>query len=251
MLVYKLADRARMEAEMKKKVISIGFLFLLLIGIVFAWNVGYLDDMKAVFKSENNTEKQENQKEAITRTIDENNTVSTVEMNEAYIAEKIFEGKLVSNSQRWQIKATDCHISRELDFDLSVIETQRGLQDKHKECMDADMNFLKDYYYVTIELDVTSMNEKDWKIKDFNPHYLIFYIDNELGRVMEEPYGRIYTGKDINDKHKTLTMNQGETVHIILYYIVEDKYTDGPMYMSMYRDSKQLDEPDILLKETR
>ena len=250
MLIYSYPPLL-MEVRMKKKVISIGFLFLLLIGIVFAWNVGYLDDMKAVFKSERNTEKQENQKEAITRTIDENNTVSTVEMNEAYIAEKIFEGKLVSNSQRWQIKATDRHISRELDFDLSVIETQRGLQDKHKECMDADMNFLKDYYYVTIELDVTSVNENDWKIKEFNPHYLIFYIDNELGRVMEEPYGRIYTGKGINDKHKTLTMNQGETVHVILYYIVEDKYTDGPMYMSMYRDSKQLDEPDILLKETR
>ena len=249
--MYKLADRARMEAEMKKKVISIGFLFILIVGIVFAWNVGYLDDMKAVFKSEKNTEKQENQKEAITKSTDENNTVSTVEMNEAYIAEKIFEGKLVSNSQRWQIKATDCHISRELDFDLSIIETQRGLQDKHKKCMDANMNFLKDYYYVTIELDVTSVNENDWKIKEFNPHYLIFYIDNELGRVMEEPYGRIYTGKGINDKHKTLTMNQGETVHVILYYIVEDKYTDGPMYMSMYRDSKQLDEPDILLKETR
>ncbi len=46
-------------------------------------------------------------------------------------------------------------------------------------------------------------------------------------------------------------MNQGETVHIILYYIVEDQYTVGQMYMSMYRDSKQLDEPDILLKETR
>ncbi len=240
-----------MEVRMKKKVISIGFLFLLLIGIVFAWNVGYLDDMKAVFKSERNTEKQENQKEAITRTIDENNTVSTVEMNEAYIAEKIFEGKLVSNSQRWQIKATDCHISRELDFDLSIIEIQRGLQDKHKKCMDANMNFLKDYYYVTIKLDVTSMNEKDWNIKEFNPHYLIFYMDNELGRVMEEPRGIIYTGRDMSDKHKTLTMNQGETVHIILYYVVEDKYTDGPMYMSMYKQSQQLDEPDILLKETR
>ncbi len=233
---------------MKKKVISIGFLFLLLIGVIFAWNVGYLDDMKAVFKSEKNIDKQETQKEVITKSMDENNTVSTVEMNEAYIAEKIFESELVSNSQRWQIKATDCHISRELDFDLSVIETGRGLQDKHKKCMDANMNFLKDYYYVTIELDVTSMNEKDWKIKDFNPHYLIFYMDNELGRVMEEPYGKIYTGKDINDKHKTLTMNQGETVHITLYYIVEDQYTDGPMYMSMYQ---QLDEPDILLKETR
>lgn len=240
-----------MEAEMKKKVISIGFLFLLLIGVIFAWNVGYLDDMKAVFKSEKNTEKQDNQKEAVTKSMDENNIVSTVEMNEVYIAEKIFESELVSNSQRWQIKATDCHISRELDFDLSVIETERGLQDKHKKCMDADMNFLKDYYYVTIELDVTSMNEKDWNIKEFNPHYLIFYMDNELGRVMEEPYGRIYTGKGINDKHKTLTMNQGETVHVILYYVVEDKYTDGPMYMSMYRDSRQLDEPDILLKETR
>lgn len=236
---------------MKKKVISIGFLFLLLIGVIFAWNFGYLDDMKTVFKSEKNTDKQEIQKEAITKSMDENNTVSTVQMNEAYIAEKIFEGELVSNSQRWQIKATDCHISRELDFDLSVIETERGLQDKHKKCMDAAMNFLKDYYYVTIELDVTSMNENDWKIEEFNPHYLIFYIDNELGRIMEEPYGRIYKGKDINDKHKTLVMNQGETVHVILYYIVEDKYTDGPMYMSMYRDSKQLDEPDILLKETR
>ncbi len=236
---------------MKKKVISIGFLFLLLIGVIFAWNVGYLDDMKAVFKSEKNIDKQETQKEVITKYMDENNKVSTVEMNEAYIAEKIFESELVSNSQRWQIKATDCHISRELDFDLSVIETGRGLQDKHKKCMDANMNFLKDYYYVTIELDVTSMNEKDWKIKDFNPHYLIFYMDNELGRVMEEPYGKIYTGKDINDKHKTLTMNQGETVHITLYYIVEDQYTDGPMYMSMYKQSQQLDEPDILLKETR
>lgn len=236
---------------MKKKVISIGFLFLLLIGIVFAWNVGYLDDMKAVFKSEKNTEKQENQKEAITKPTDKNNTVSTVEMNEAYIAEKIFEGKLVSNSQRWQIKATDCHISRELDFDLSVIETQKGLKDKYKECMDSTMNFLKDYYYVTIELDVTSMNENDWNIKEFNPHYLIFYMDNELGRVMEEPRGIIYTGRDMSDKHKTLTMNQGETVHIILYYIVEDQYTVGQMYMSMYRDSKQLDEPDILLKEIR
>lgn len=236
---------------MKKKAISVGFLFLLLIGIIFAWNVGYLDDMKAVFKSEKNTEKQDNQKEAVTKSMDENNIVSTVEMNEVYIAEKIFEGKLVSNSQRWQIKATDCHISRELDFDLSVIETERGLQDKHKKCMDANMNFLKDYYYVTIELDVTSMNEDDWNIKEFNPHYLIFYMDNELGRVMEEPYGRIYTGKDIDDKHKILTMNQGETVHVILYYVVEDKYTDGPMYMSMYKQSQQLDEPDILLKETR
>ncbi|MCI8427779.1 MAG: hypothetical protein HFJ03_09645 [Lachnospira sp.] len=236
---------------MKKKAISVGFLFLLLIGIIFAWNVGYLDDMKAVFKSEKNTEKQDNQKEAVTKSMDENNIVSTVEMNEVYIAEKIFEGKLVSNSQRWQIKATDCHISRELDFDLSVIETERGLQDKHKKCMDANMNFLKDYYYVTIELDVTSMNEDDWNIKEFNPHYLIFYMDNELGRVMEEPYGRIYTGKDIDDKHKILTMNKGETVHVILYYVVEDKYTDGPMYMSMYKQSQQLDEPDILLKETR
>ena len=249
--MYKLADRARMEAEMKKKVISIGFLFILIVGIVFAWNVGYLDDMKAVFKSEKNTEKQENQKEAITKPTDKNNTVSTVEMNEAYIAEKIFEGKLVSNSQRWQIKATDCHVSRELDFDLSIIETQRGLQDKHKKCMDANMNFLKDYYYVTIKLDVTSMNEKDWKVEQFNPYYLIFYMDNELGRVMEEPRGRIYIGRDMNDKHGTLTMNQGETVHIILYYIVEDQYTVGPMYMSMYKDSRQLDEPDILLKETR
>lgn len=236
---------------MKKKVISIGFLFLLLIGVIFAWNVGYLDDMKTVFKSEKNIDKPKSQKEAITKSMDENNIVSTVEINEAYIAEKIFEGKSVSNSQRWQIKATDCHISRELDFDLSVIETQRGLQDKHKKCMNADMNFLKDYYYVTIELDVTSMNEKDWNIKEFNPCYWIFYMDDELGRVMEEPYGRTYTGKDIDDKHKTLTMNQGETVHVILYYIVEDQYTDGPMYMSMYRDSKQLDEPDILLRETR
>lgn len=237
---------------MKKKVISIGFLFLLIIGVIFAWNVGYLDDMKAVLKSEKNTEKQESQKETITKSMDENNIASTVEMNEAYIAEKIFEGKSVNNSQRWQIKATDCHISRELDFDLSVIETQKGLKDKYKECMDSSMNFLKDYYYVTIELDVTSMNEKDWKIKEFNPHYLIFYMDNELGRVMKEPRGRIYTGKDIiDDKHKTLTMNQGETVHITLYYIVEDQYTDGPMYMSMYKDSRQLDEPDILLKETR
>ncbi len=250
MLIYSYPPLL-MEVRMKKKVISIGFLFLLLIGVIFAWNVGYLDDIKAVFKSEKITQKQDNQKETITKSMDENNTVSTVEMNEAYIAEKIFEGKSVSNSRRWQIKATDCHISRELDFDLSVIETQKGLQDKHKDCMDSAMNFLKDYYYVTIELDVTSMNEKDWKIRDFNPHYLIFYIDNELGRVMEEPRGRIYIGRDMNDKHGTLTMNQGETVHIILYYIVEDQYTVGPMYMSMYKDSRQLDEPDILLKETR
>ncbi len=250
MLIYSYPPLL-MEVRMKKKVISIGFLFLLLIGVIFAWNVGYLDDIKAVFKSEKITQKQDNQKETITKSMDENNTVSTVEMNEAYIAEKIFEGKSVSNSRRWQIKATDCHISRELDFDLSVIETQKGLQDKHKDCMDSAMNFLKDYYYVTIELDVTSMNEKDWKVEQFNPYYLIFYMDNELGRVMEEPRGRIYIGRDMNDKHGTLTMNQGETVHIILYYIVEDQYTVGPMYMSMYKDSRQLDEPDILLKETR
>lgn len=236
---------------MKKKLISIGFLLILIVGIVFAWNVGYLDDMKAVFKSEKNKNQQENQKEAITKSTEKSNETSTVEMNEAYIAEKIFEGKFVNSSRRWQIKVTDCHISRELDFDLSVIETQRGLKDKHKECMDADMNFLKDYYYVTIELDVTSMNEKDWEIKNFNPYYWIFYMDNELGRVMEEPYGRIYIGKDMSDKKLLLTINRGETVHIILYYVVEDKYTDGPMYMSMYKDFKQLDEPDILLKETR
>ena len=78
---------------MKKKVISIGFLFLLLIGVIFAWNVGYLDDMKTVFKSEKNIDKPKSQKEAITKSMDENNIVSTVEINEAYIAEKIFEGK--------------------------------------------------------------------------------------------------------------------------------------------------------------
>ena len=64
-----------MEVRMKKKAISVGFLFLLLIGIIFAWNVGYLDDMKAVFKSEKNTEKQDNQKEAVTKSMDENNSI--------------------------------------------------------------------------------------------------------------------------------------------------------------------------------
>ena len=47
--------------------------------------------------------------------------------------------------------------------------------------------FLKDYYYVTIELDVTSMNENDWNIKEFNPHYLIFIWIMSLAGLWKNP----------------------------------------------------------------
>lgn len=241
---------------MKKKLISIGLILILFIGVIYAWNVGYLSDIKAVFRSETTIDKQEkNQKESNNKSTNENNELSTVGMNEAYIAEKVYDDeRRDEHSRRWQIKATDCHISRELDFDVSIIGKHRVIQNEHKESMDSNMNFLKDYYYVTVELDVTNMNEENWEWSNdiFNPNYWIFYMDDEIGRiVMEEPYGRIYENKDMSDPGLELIIDKGETVHIILYYIVEDKYTKGQMYMSMRKDTRQLDEPDILLKETR
>lgn len=240
---------------MKKKIMSISLIFILFIGVIFAWKFGYLNDIKVIFKSEKKIDDQKkNQEELNVKSTDENSEFSTVGMNETYIAEKIFDGNAAKLNRRWQIKATDCHISRELDFDISVIEAQRGLRDEHKQCMDSNMNFLKDYYYVTVELDVTNMKEEDWGVTSdgFAPYYVLFSMNSEIKETVgKEPYGKIYENKDVDDKHLSLTIDRGETIHIILYYIVEDEYMNSPMYLSMYRRSSQLDEPAILLKETR
>ncbi len=119
------------------------------------------------------------------------------------------------------VKSVD--ISRKCDFDINRIDY--GLANK-KDSMDDDNNFVSDYYYVTVKLNVNKdINDHDvppdGEISMFQTMWYIGKIDNNgtLQRISNS--GAV--GSDVPDKHGNVYFEKGETKTITLYFLITDE----------------------------
>ena len=123
----------------------------------------------------------------------------------------------------YHVRVKDCRISRECDFDINRIDY--GLTNK-KDSMDDNNNFISDYYYVTVKLNVNKdINDHDvppdGEISMFQTMWYIGNVDSNgtLQRISNS--GAV--GSDVPDKHGNVYFEKGETKTITLYFLITDE----------------------------
>ena len=118
------------------------------------------------------------------------------------------------------VKSVD--ISRECDFDIKRIDY--GLTNK-KDSMDDNNNFISDYYYAMIELEVTKdINDNDIILDNDNEFHTLWHSVklNEDGTYNKiENYENVGTSSD--NTHGNVHLEKGETKTITLYYLITDE----------------------------
>ena len=126
------------------------------------------------------------------------------------------------------ISVRTVNISRECNFDVNRIRF--GLDDK-KDSVDADYNFISDYYYAMIELEVT----KDINDNDVDDYYNVFqtswFIESLNDDGTFEPIknaGTVGSDAEANKIGKTnFSFEKGETKNLILYCIFTDEEVEN------------------------
>ncbi len=120
------------------------------------------------------------------------------------------------------ISVRTVNISRECNFDVNRIRF--GLDDK-KDSIDADYNFISDYYYAMIELEVTKdINDNDIILDNDNEFHTLWYSVklNEDGTYNKiENYENVGISSD--NTHGNVHLEKGETKTITLYYLITDE----------------------------
>ena len=120
------------------------------------------------------------------------------------------------------ISVRTVNISRECNFDVNRIRF--GLDDK-KDSIDADYNFISDYYYAMIELEVTKdINDNDIILDNDNEFHTLWHSVklNEDGTYNKiENYENVGTSSD--NTHGNVHLEKGETKTITLYYLITDE----------------------------
>ena len=123
----------------------------------------------------------------------------------------------------YHVRVKDCRISRQCDFDINRIDY--GLTNK-KDSMDDNNNFISDYYYVTVKLNVNKdINDHDvppdGEISMFQTMWYIGKIDSNGTLQRLSNSGAV--GSDVSDKHGNVYFEKGETKTITLYFLITDE----------------------------
>ena len=219
-----------MKKKIKSAVISIAVIAVLLLSILIGVKNGTLDkltkEMPTLATSQTETEK---------ATVNaRNNSTESKPYDGIEVAEygEEFEvrlhimtaGKYDENDRStyniFHVRVNDCKISRQCDFDINRIDY--GLT-KKKDSMDDNNNFISDYFYAAIELELT----KDINDNDVDDYYNVFqtswFIESLNDDGTFEPIknaGTVGSDAEANKIGKTnFSFEKGETKNLILYCI--------------------------------
>ena len=222
-----------MKKKIKSAVISIVVIAVLLLAILIGVKNGTLDkltkEMPTLATKQEETEKStENVKNDST----ESKPYQGIEVagygEEFEIRREISVDRKYNENDRttynvYHVRVKDCRISRQCDFDINRIDY--GLANK-KDSMDDNNNFISDYYYVTVKLNVNKdINDHDvppdGEISMFQTMWYIGKVDSNgtLQRISNS--GAV--GSDVPDKHGNVYFEKGETKTITLYYLITDE----------------------------
>ena len=222
-----------MKKKIKSAVISIAVIAVLLLSILIGVKNGTLDkltkEMPTLATKQEETEKStENVKNDST----ESKPYEGIEIagyGEEFDVKLhiLTSGKYDENDRStyniFHVRVNDCKVSRQCDFDINRIDY--GLANK-KDSMDDNNNFISDYYYVTVKLNVNKdINDHDvppdGEISMFQTMWYIGKVDSNgtLQRISNS--GAV--GSDVPDKHGNVYFEKGETKTITLYYLITDE----------------------------
>ena len=222
-----------MKKKIKSAVISIVVIAVLLLAILIGVKNGTLDkltkEMPTLATKQEETEKStENVKNDST----ESKPYQGIEVagygEEFEIRREISVDRKYNENDRttynvYHVRVKDCRISRQCDFDINRIDY--GLANK-KDSMDDNNNFISDYYYVTVKLNVNKdINDHDvppdGEISMFQTMWYIGKVDSNgtLQRISNS--GAV--GSDVPDKHGNVYFEKGETKTITLYFLITDE----------------------------
>ena len=220
-----------MNKKIKSAVISIAVIAVLLLAILIGVKNGTLDkltkEMPTLATSQTETEKsaenesEKNESSSNSARVRNSRKRDIVNIGQEFelIDWDIRYGYDENNRDTYNVfnvtvKSVD--ISRECDFDIKRIDY--GLTNK-KDSMDDNNNFISDYYYVTVKLNVNKdINDHDvppdGEISMFQTMWYIGKIDSNgtLQRISNS--GAV--GSDVPDKHGNVYFEKGETKTIIL-----------------------------------
>ena len=227
-----------MKKRLKSAVISIFVIAVLLLAILIGVKNGTLDkltkEMPTLATNQAETEKSaENVKNDST----ESKPYKGIEVagygEEFEIRREIDINRKYNENDRttynvYHVRVKDCRISRQCDFDINRIDY--GLTNK-KDSMDDNNNFISDYFYAAIELELTKdINDNDVD-DDYNVFQTSWFIDGLNDDGTFEPIKNSETvGSDAeaNKIGKTnLSFEKGETKNLILYCIFTDEEVEN------------------------
>ena len=138
----------------------------------------------------------------------------------------------------YHVRVKDCRISRQCDFDINRIDY--GLANK-KDGMDDNNNFISDYYYAAVELEITKdVDDNETSGVYDNIFQTVWYIESLKDDGTHPPIknaGTVGSDAEANQMGKTyFSFEKGETKKLILYCIFTDEEVENDTIALSFHD---------------
>ena len=237
-----------MKKKIKSAVISIAVIAVLLLSILIGVKNGTLDkltkEMPTLATKQEETEKStENVKNDST----ESKPYQGIEVagygEEFEIRREISVDRKYNENDRttynvYHVRVKDCRISRQCDFDINRIDY--GLENK-KASMDSNNNFISDYYYAAVELEITKdVDDNETSGVYDNIFQTVWYIESLKDDGTHPPIknaGTVGSDAEANQMGKTyFSFEKGETKKLILYCIFTDEEVENDTIALSFHD---------------
>ena len=226
-----------MKKKIKSAVISIVVIAVLLLAILIGVKNGTLDkltkEMPTLATKQEETEKStENVKNDST----ESKPYQGIEVagygEEFEIRREISVDRKYNENDNtyniYHVKVNDCKISRQCDFDINRLDF--GLDNK-KKSLDENNNFISDFYYATVELEITK-DIDDNDVMDymnvFQTTWSILKLNSDGTTQSFKTSACVGSDAETNQIGKTnFSFEKGETRTLTLYYILSDEEVEN------------------------
>ena len=227
-----------MKKKIKSAVISIVVIAVLLLAILTGVKNGAIDkltkEMPTLATSQTETKKSAVN---VNRDSTESKTYQEIEIaeygEEFEIKREIDINRKYDENDRttyniFHVRINDCKISRQCDFDINRLDF--GLQNK-KESLDENNNFISDFYYATVELEITK-DIDDNDVMDymnvFQTTWPILKLNSDGTTQSFKTSACVGSDAETNQIGKTnFSFEKGETKNLILYCIFTDEEVEN------------------------
>ena len=241
-----------MKKKIKSAVISIAVIAVLLLSILIGVKNGTLDKLtKEMPTLETKQEETKKSAENESQKNESSNSVRIRNSSRRDIANVGQQFELRNNDVKYTydennretynvfyITVKNVNVSRQCDFDINRIDY--GLENK-KASMDSNNNFISDYYYAAVELEITKdVDDNETSGVYDNIFQTVWYIESLKDDGTHPPIknaGTVGSDAEANQMGKTyFSFEKGETKKLILYCIFTDEEVENDTIALSFHD---------------
>lgn len=209
-----------MKRNIKGYIISAILILVLIISVVVGYKYGYLDD---IFRKDTTNIIKNGSNTRVTASTEEINKdeITLLNKGNSYILE--YDSKKITGKENldadysYNIEYIDNCVSRELPSGMSI----NYYKQEEKEQLGTDYSFDSGYYYVMIEVDMTSLKQDVMNVAPTGTRIGNF-IDGKYKNVGE---ARGISSDGVSEKG-VIQIDYQQKQNIKLCYIVPDEYVD-------------------------